>query len=185
MISYQNAEEGAEFRKKWDKELRTAFQEIAENYGYEVKDDAFLINPTGKFNIGGFDGDAGVLGRKLVVDAYQGFFRTSGGATAGKDPSKVDFSAAMKSRELAKRIVFNGAKWAEVQLSYCIGIKQPVGITILTDTGYKQVPEEWYEECEPARMIKDLRLLDMNYVELARFGNFGRYEKEYFRGMSC
>ena len=185
VISYQNAEEGAEFRKRWDKEVRRTFQEIAESYGYKVGDNAFLINPTGKFKIGGFDGDAGVLGRKLVVDGYQGFFRTSGGAAAGKDASKVDFSAAMKSRALAKRVVFDGAKWAEVQLSYCIGKKHPTGIMVLTDTGYKEVPEEWYEECEPARMIKDLRLNDMDFVQLARFGNFGRYEKEYFRGMRC
>lgn len=180
VISYQNAEMNSDFRKFWDRHMKVGFERIANAYGYDTTDTQFLINATGKFQIGGFAADAGVLGRKLVVDGYHGFFRTAGGATAGKDPTKVDFSAAIMARQLAKHAVKHGAHWAEVQISYCIGLEQPVGIMLLTDRGFQSVPEEWYEICKPRKMIELLRLKQIDYVQLARFGNFGRYEKEYY-----
>lgn len=180
VISYQNAEKDDGFRRYWDAIIKRIFGVIAVKYGYSIKDTEFKINPTGKFLVGGFEGDAGVLGRKLVVDGYHNFFRTSGGATTGKDATKVDFSAAIKARHLAISAVKNGAKWAEVQLSYAIGVAEPVGITLKTDKGYQEVPEEWYSECTPARMIEDLNLRKIDYVQLAKFGNFGKYEMLFY-----
>jgi S-adenosylmethionine synthetase len=86
-----------------------------------------LINPTGKFEIGGFDGDAGLTGRKIVVDAYQSFANVGGGTFNGKDPSKVDVTGAYYAREIAKDILKNtpNTKWCEVQVSYAIGKAEP------------------------------------------------------------
>ena len=168
VISYQNAELN---RDKTDEILKSAASSIANEYGVKIEE--FLINPTGKFLIGGFDGDAGLTGRKIVVDAYQSFANVGGGCMNGKDPSKVDFSAAHKARQLAKRIVKNEKlRWAEVQLSYAIGVAEPVGIYIRSNKGYLPVPKTWYKECKPANIIKDLALLNADYEEWARFGHF-------------
>lgn len=168
VISYQNAEVN---RDKTDEILKSVASSIASEYG--IKIDEFLINPTGKFLIGGFDGDAGLTGRKIVVDAYQSFANVGGGNTNAKDPSKVDFSAAHKARQLAKRIVKNEKlRWAEVQLSYAIGVAEPVAIYIRSNRGYLPVPKTWYKECKPANIIKDLDLLNADYEEMARFGHF-------------
>lgn len=168
VISYQNAEVN---RDKTDEILKSVASSIASEYG--IKIDEFLINPTGKFLIGGFDGDAGLTGRKIVVDAYQGFAPVGGGNFNAKDPSKVDFSAAHKARQLAKRIVKNEKlRWAEVQLSYAIGVAEPVAIYIHSNRGYLPVPKTWYKECKPANIIKDLDLLNADYEEMAKFGHF-------------
>ena len=104
-------------------------------YNLEVED--FLINPTGRFEIGGFTADAGLTGRKIVVDSYQSFAPVGGGAFSGKDPTKVDRSGAYKAREIAKEILKNNKEyeWCEVQLSYSIGIEEPNAIYIKTDKG--------------------------------------------------
>jgi len=167
-ISYNNTEEE---RDKTDLIIKEECKKICEQYGIEVEE--FLINPTGKFLIGGFEGDAGLTGRKIVVDNYQSFANVGGGAFSGKDPTKVDRSAAYKAREIAKKYLKeNNLKWCEVQLSYAIGIEKPLAIYIDSDKGYIDTNNELYEECTPRRIIKDLDLLNTNYEERAKYGHF-------------
>lgn len=170
-ISYQNKEQKRDFT---DKVIKNIVKIITDEYNIIV--DNFLINPTGRFNIGGFDGDAGLTGRKIVVDAYQSFANVGGGCMNGKDPTKVDFSAAHKAREIAKRVVESGAvdgvTWAEVQLSYAIGKAEPLAIYIKTNLGDAVVPKKLYAECTPAKIIKDLNLKNIDFVELAKYGHF-------------
>lgn len=167
-ISYQNWERS---RESTDALIKSLASNIAAEYGIYV--DEYLINPTGRFLVGGFEGDAGLTGRKIVVDAYQSFANVGGGCLNGKDPTKVDFSAAHKARELAKRILKEkNLRWAEVQLSYAIGVAKPVAIYINSDKGYINVSEDVYEECKPERIIKELGLLEVDYEELAKFGHF-------------
>lgn len=167
-ISYQNWERT---RVSSDEVVKALASSIVAEYDLTV--DKYLINPTGKFLIGGFDGDAGLTGRKIVVDAYQSFANVGGGCLNGKDPTKVDFSAAHKARELAKVLIkYYGLKWAEVQLSYAIGVVKPVAIYIDSNIGNIPVPAGWYEDCAPKRIIEDLNLLEADYEELAKFGHF-------------
>jgi len=167
-ISYQNDEL---HRSITDKLIKDKCLEICKMYGLEVE--AFLINPTGKFEIGGFLGDAGLTGRKIVVDSYQSFAKVGGGAFSGKDPSKVDRSGAYKAREIAKFYLRKyNLKWCSVQLSYAIGIARPLAIYIESEVGKIAVPNSLYEECKPQNMIKDLNLLNKCYEETARFGHF-------------
>lgn len=167
-ISYQNTETN---RAETDQILIDKAREIAGKYGVEVE--KFLVNPTGKFLIGGFMGDAGLTGRKIVVDSYQSFAPVGGGAFSGKDPSKVDRSAAYKAREIAvdylKRYNLHSC---EVQLSYAIGIAEPLAIYINGD-GKSITPEpELYAACTPKNIIKDLNLLHKKYEDTAKFGHF-------------
>ena len=167
-ISYQNTETD---RAETDQILIDKAREIAGKYGVEVE--KFLVNPTGKFLIGGFMGDAGLTGRKIVVDSYQSFAPVGGGAFSGKDPSKVDRSAAYKAREIAvdylKRYNLHSC---EVQLSYAIGIAEPLAIYINGD-GKSITPEpELYAACTPKNIIKDLDLLHKKYEDTAKFGHF-------------
>ncbi len=167
-ICYQNTEKE---RECTDNKLI----EIANNIcsKYDVSVESYLINPTGRFEIGGFEGDAGLTGRKIVVDSYQSFANVGGGAFSGKDPSKVDRSGAYKARELAKRIVKeNDVNWCEVQLSYAIGKEEPLAIYITSDKGELEVPESFYEECKTRNIIRDLDLKNKCYEEMARFGHF-------------
>ena len=167
-ICYQNSEKN---RIKTDAIIKTIATSIANQYDIEIEE--FLINPTGKFLIGGFDGDSGLTGRKIVVDAYQAFAPVGGGNCNGKCPSKVDFSGTHKARELAKRLCKNGGyRWVLVQLSYAIGVAEPVSIHIDTSSGPKSVPKSWYKECTPNNIIKDLDLYNVDYEELAKFGHF-------------
>lgn len=167
-ISYQNTEID---RERTDTIIKDLAEKICKKYDVEVK--TFLINPTGKFLIGGFEGDAGLTGRKIVVDAYQSFANVGGGCMNGKDPSKVDFSAAHKARQLAKRFVQdNGLEWCEVQLSYAIGKEEPLAIYIDSNKGNIKPTKELYKECTPAKMIEDLKLLEVDYEKLAQFGHF-------------
>lgn len=168
-ICYQNSETDRDYT---DNLVKTAAKLICEKYKVEVEE--FLINPTGKFLIGGFAGDAGTVGRKIVVDTYQSFAPVGGGAFSGKDPTKVDRSAAYKARQLAIRSMKQfGLKWCEVQLSYSIGRAKPMAIYIDSDKGNIEAPDEWYDECMPARIIKDLKLRQPIYEETASFGHFG------------
>lgn len=143
----------------------------------------FYVNPTGSFITGGPDGDAGLTGRKIIVDTYGGMGRHGGGAFSGKDPSKVDRSAAYMARYIAKNIVAAGlAERAEVQLAYAIGVPFPV--SIMVDTfGTASVEQEKIIEavkkvfdCTPAGIVKTLDLLRPVYRKTAAYGHFGRDE---------
>ena len=140
-----------------------------------------LVNPTGRFEIGGPMGDAGVTGRKIIVDTYGGMARHGGGAFSGKDPSKVDRSAAYAMRWVAKNIVAAGlARRAEVQVAYAIGKAEPVGLFVET-FGTETAPVSAIQEAvtkvfdlRPAAIIRDLDLLRPIYAQTAAYGHFGR-----------
>ena len=168
-ICYQNTELE---RNETDNILINIVNNLCEKYTLEVEE--FLINPTGRFEIGGFNGDAGLTGRKIVVDSYQSFAPVGGGAFSGKDPTKVDRSGAYKAREIAKNILINKKEynWCEVQLSYSIGIEEPMAIYIKTDKGDIDISPELYEECKPRNIIKDLNLRSVCYEERAKYGHF-------------
>jgi len=167
-ISYQNTETD---RAETDQILIDKAREIAGKYGVEVE--KFLVNPTGKFLIGGFMGDAGLTGRKIVVDSYQSFAPVGGGAFSGKDPSKVDRSAAYKAREIAvDYLKRHNLHSCEVQLSYAIGIAEPLAIYINGDGKSITLEPELYAACTPKNIIKDLDLLHKKYEDTAKFGHF-------------
>ena len=140
-----------------------------------------LINPTGRFEIGGPQGDAGLTGRKIIVDTYGGAARHGGGAFSGKDPSKVDRSAAYAMRWVAKNAVAAGlADRLEVQVAYAIGKATPVGLYVET-FGTGTVPDERIIDAirevfdlRPAAIIRDLDLLRPIYAQTAAYGHFGR-----------
>ncbi len=141
----------------------------------------FYINPTGRFVIGGPQGDSGLTGRKIIVDTYGGAARHGGGAFSGKDPTKVDRSAAYAARYAAKNIVAAGlAKRCEIQISYAIGVAKPVsvmvdtfGTGILTDAQIEQIVKENFD-LRPAAIIRDLKLRQPIYRQVAAYGHFGR-----------
>jgi S-adenosylmethionine synthetase len=141
----------------------------------------FFINPTGKFEIGGPMGDAGLTGRKIIVDTYGGASRHGGGAFSGKDPSKVDRSAAYAMRWVAKNVVAAGlADRAEVQVAYAIGVARPVGLYVET-FGTAHVAEEKIVaaieevfDLRPKAIIEALDLLRPIYAQTASYGHFGR-----------
>lgn len=169
VISYQNTEVE---REETDEILKDIAIKICDEYGIKVEE--FLINPTGRFLIGGFEGDAGLTGRKIVVDTYHSFANVGGGAFSGKDPTKVDRSAAYKARQLAKRYLKElDLKWCEVQLSYAIGKTEPLAIYIDSNKGNIIPSKELYEECSTLNIIKDLDLRRPIYRETAKFGHFG------------
>lgn len=141
----------------------------------------YYINPTGRFVIGGPQGDAGLTGRKIIVDTYGGMARHGGGAFSGKDPSKVDRSAAYAARYVAKNIVAAGlADKCEIQLAYAIGVAQPVSVLVET-FGTAKIDEEKIAELvrknfalSPTGIIKELNLLRPIYKQTAAYGHFGR-----------
>ncbi|WP_026832272.1 methionine adenosyltransferase [Exiguobacterium undae] len=145
----------------------------------------FFINPTGRFVIGGPQGDAGLTGRKIIVDTYGGYARHGGGAFSGKDPTKVDRSAAYAARYVAKNLVASGlAEKAEVQLAYAIGVAHPVSIAVDT-FGTGKLPEAQLVELiaenfdlRPAGIIKMLDLRRPIYRQTAAYGHFGRTDIE-------
>ncbi len=147
-----------------------------ETTGYEL-----LVNPTGRFEIGGPQGDAGLTGRKIIVDTYGGMARHGGGAFSGKDPSKVDRSAAYATRWVAKNVVAAGlATRCEVQVSYAIGRAHPVGVYVET-FGTETVPAAAISaairevfDLRPAAIVRDLDLLRPIYRQTAAYGHFGR-----------
>ncbi len=141
----------------------------------------YHINPTGRFVIGGPKGDAGLTGRKIIVDTYGGYSRHGGGAFSGKDPSKVDRSAAYMARYIAKNLVAAGiADEVEIQLAYAIGVSEPVSVYVNTfDTGRIEagiienaLPEIF--NLSPAGIIKSLNLKRPIYKKTAAYGHFGR-----------
>ncbi|WP_439444203.1 methionine adenosyltransferase [Listeria aquatica] len=143
----------------------------------------YFINPTGRFVIGGPQGDAGLTGRKIIVDTYGGYARHGGGAFSGKDPTKVDRSGAYAARYVAKNIVAAGlAKKAEVQLAYAIGVAHPVSISIETYGTSAYSEQELTEavranfDLRPAGIIKMLDLRQPIYRKTAAFGHFGRHD---------
>jgi S-adenosylmethionine synthetase len=146
-----------------------------------TEDYRLLVNPTGRFEIGGPMGDAGLTGRKIIIDTYGGYARHGGGAFSGKDPSKVDRSAAYAMRWVAKNIVAAGlARRAEVQVAYAIGKAEPVGLFVET-FGTETVPVLAIQKAvtdvfdlRPAAIIRDLDLLRPIYAQTAAYGHFGR-----------
>ncbi|MBR6765888.1 MAG: methionine adenosyltransferase, partial [Clostridia bacterium] len=144
-------------------------------------DTKFYINPTGRFVIGGPQGDSGLTGRKIIVDTYGGYSRHGGGAFSGKDPTKVDRSAAYFARYIAKNIVASGAaKKCEVQLAYAIGVARPVSVLVET-FGTNTVPEDKIVEAvntlfdmRPAAIIRTLDLRKPIYKNVAAYGHMGR-----------
>ena len=154
---------------------------IPENLINELKDKDFYVNPTGNFVIGGPDGDSGLTGRKIIVDTYGGAAPHGGGAFSGKDPSKVDRSAAYAARYLAKNIVAaNLAEECVIQLSYAIGVSKPLSIYINTN-GTSQVDETKIEnlipelfDLSPRGIREHLQLSNPIYVPTSAYGHFGR-----------
>ena len=148
--------------------------------------ESFLVNPTGRFVIGGPVGDCGLTGRKIIVDTYGGMARHGGGAFSGKDPSKVDRSAAYAGRYVAKNIVAAGlAARCEIQVAYAIGVAQPVSIRVETfgtgvvsDARIAELVAEYFD-LRPKAIIQTLDLLRPIYAKTAAYGHFGRTEAEF------
>jgi S-adenosylmethionine synthetase len=146
----------------------------------------FLVNPTGRFVIGGPHGDSGLTGRKIIVDTYGGACPHGGGAFSGKDPSKVDRSAAYAARYVAKNVVAAGlARQCQVQVAYAIGVAKPMNITIYTE-GTGVIPDdqiaklvEAHFDLRPKGIVKMLDLLRPIYKKTAAYGHFGREEPEF------
>ena len=160
-----------------------AAQELSKQAAQEVLGDlvdvstVWHLNPTGNFVIGGPDGDAGVTGRKIIVDTYGGFAPHGGGAFSGKDPTKVDRSAAYMARWLAKNVVADDmADWCNIQLSYAIGVKQPTSIYVESN-GYSKSIEKFIREnidLSPKGIIDRFDMFNFyNYSENCVYGHFG------------
>jgi S-adenosylmethionine synthetase len=160
---------------------RLVIDPIISGLNIDTSDVRILINPTGRFVIGGPMGDAGLTGRKIIVDTYGGMARHGGGAFSGKDPSKVDRSAAYAMRWIAKNVVAAGlATRCEVQVAYAIGKAQPVGLFVET-FGTETIATAKIADAvmatfdlRPAAIIRDLDLLRPIYAETASYGHFGR-----------
>ena len=166
-ICYQNTEM---YREETDNILKNICKNICYKYNIEIEE--FKINPTGRFFIGGFDADAGLTGRKTVVDTYQSFAKVGGGAMSGKDPTKVDRSGTYKAREIAVKILNENKNfyWCKVQISYIIGLEYPANIYIETDKGIYENSDKFISECRVKNIIKDLNLKNICYEKLAMFG---------------
>jgi S-adenosylmethionine synthetase len=155
-------------------------------YDPEFKETKLFVNPTGKFVIGGPMGDTGLTGRKIIVDTYGGWGRHGGGAFSGKDPSKVDRSAAYAARYVAKNVVAAGlADRCEVQIAYAIGVAHPVSVMV-DCFGTEQISQAKIQELvlshfdlRPAAIIRDLRLLRPIYEKTAAYGHFGREDHDF------
>ena len=161
--------------------LESVITPVLAEFGFDSKASKVYINPTGLFVIGGPQGDAGLTGRKIIVDTYGGYSRHGGGAFSGKDPSKVDRSAAYAMRWVAKNIVAAGlADKAEVQVAYAIGVARPVGLYVET-FGTNKVHEKLINsaildvfDLRPKAIIDDLNLLRPIYGKTSTYGHFGR-----------
>jgi S-adenosylmethionine synthetase len=151
-----------------------------------LQDTRYLVNPTGRFVIGGPQGDCGLTGRKIIVDTYGGAAPHGGGAFSGKDPSKVDRSAAYAARYVAKNVVAAGlARQCQVQVSYAIGVAKPINITVYTE-GTGVIPDDKIAELvmehfdlRPKGIVQMLDLLRPIYQKSAAYGHFGREEPEF------
>lgn len=138
----------------------------------------FLINPTGNFVIGGPDGDSGLTGRKIIVDTYGGYAPHGGGAFSGKDPTKVDRSAAYMARYLARNLVSNGkARNATVQLSYAIGVKEPTSVYVYADGKVRSDLADWIKnnvDLTPLGIIRKFDMFNLDLTRTTNYGHFGR-----------
>ena len=178
-----------DWRKSPDVSFRRVFREDVEKYvirpvipaEFMADDTKIFVNPTGRFVVGGPHGDSGLTGRKIIVDTYGGYSRHGGGAFSGKDPTKVDRSAAYAARYVAKNIVAAGlASKCEVQLAYAIGVAKPV--SVLVDCfGTAKIDEDKISEIvskvfdlRPAAIIDMLKLRAPIYRQLAAYGHVGR-----------
>lgn len=181
VISSQHSEDVDVAKKLTPEIIKHVIEPILSKIDLPRKDMRTLINPTGRFVIGGPMGDAGLTGRKIIVDSYGGMARHGGGAFSGKDPSKVDRSAAYAMRWVAKNVVAAGlARRCEVQVAYAIGKAQPVGVFVET-FGTETVPVQKIQDAvttvfdlRPAAIIRDLNLLRPIYSQTAAYGHFGR-----------
>ena len=159
---------------------------VVDEVGIDTSSFKLLVNPTGRFEIGGPMGDAGLTGRKIIVDTYGGMARHGGGAFSGKDPSKVDRSAAYAMRWVAKNVVAAGlARRCEVQVAYAIGKAHPVGLYVET-FGTETVPLDRIQDAirevfdlRPAAIIRDLDLLRPVYSQTSAYGHFGREPADF------
>ncbi len=181
VISSQHAPE-IDIEKKMAPEIKKfVIDPVLASFDLPANDVRILINPTGRFVIGGPMGDAGLTGRKIIVDTYGGMARHGGGAFSGKDPSKVDRSAAYAMRWVAKNVVAAGlADRCEVQVAYAIGKAQPVGLFVET-FGTEKIPVQQISDAllkvfdlRPAAIIRDLNLLRPIYSQTSAYGHFGR-----------
>jgi S-adenosylmethionine synthetase len=181
VISSQHAEEVDVLKQLTPEIIAQVIDPVLAKIDLPRKDMRTLINPTGRFVIGGPMGDAGLTGRKIIVDTYGGMARHGGGAFSGKDPSKVDRSAAYAMRWVAKNVVAAGlARRCEVQVAYAIGKAQPVGVFVET-FGTETVPVQKIQnavttvfDLRPAAIIRDLNLKRPIYSQTAAYGHFGR-----------
>jgi S-adenosylmethionine synthetase len=186
VISSQHAEEVDVAKKLTPEIIASVIDPILAKIDLPKNDLRILINPTGRFVIGGPMGDAGLTGRKIIVDTYGGMARHGGGAFSGKDPSKVDRSAAYAMRWVAKNVVAAGlARRCEVQIAYAIGKAQPVGLFVET-FGTETVPVSRIQDAvlatfdlRPAAIIRDLDLLRPIYSKTSAYGHFGRELPEF------
>jgi len=186
VISSQHAEEVDVAKKLTPEIIALVIDPILAKIDLPKNDLRILINPTGRFVIGGPMGDAGLTGRKIIVDTYGGMARHGGGAFSGKDPSKVDRSAAYAMRWVAKNVVAAGlARRCEVQIAYAIGKAQPVGLFVET-FGTETVPVSRIQDAvlatfdlRPAAIIRDLDLLRPIYSKTSAYGHFGRELPEF------
>jgi len=186
VISSQHSND-VDLEKKLTPEIKNfVIAPIIKDLDIDIRNVKFLINPTGRFVIGGPMGDAGLTGRKIIVDSYGGMARHGGGAFSGKDPSKVDRSAAYAMRWVAKNIIAAGlADRCEVQVAYAIGKAQPVGLFIETfgteKTSLEKISKAVAEvfDLRPAAIIRDLDLLRPIYNKTAAYGHFGRELPEF------
>ena len=181
VISSQHAEDVDVAKKLTPEVIEFVINPVLSKIDLHQTDLRVLINPTGRFVIGGPMGDAGLTGRKIIVDTYGGMARHGGGAFSGKDPSKVDRSAAYAMRWVAKNVVAAGlARRCEVQVAYAIGKAHPVGVFVET-FGTETVPVAKIQnavttvfDLRPAAIIRDLNLLRPIYAQTAAYGHFGR-----------
>ena len=186
VISSQHAEEVDVVKQLTPEIISQVIDPVLAKIDLPRKDMRTLINPTGRFVIGGPMGDAGLTGRKIIVDTYGGMARHGGGAFSGKDPSKVDRSAAYAARWVAKHVVASGAaEKCEVQVAYAIGMSQPISILVET-FGTNTVSEESIEKAvrdvfdlRPGAIVRDLDLKRPIYAKTAAYGHFGRPEPEF------
>ena len=186
VISSQHAEDVDVVKTLTPEVIEYVIKPILATIELPQKDMKILINPTGRFVIGGPMGDAGLTGRKIIVDTYGGMARHGGGAFSGKDPSKVDRSAAYAMRWVAKNVVAAGlAHRCEVQVAYAIGKAQPVGLFVET-FGTESVPVSSIQDAvlsvfdlRPAAIIRDLELLRPIYSLTSAYGHFGRELPEF------
>lgn len=166
--------------------LERVIKPVLQASGLDFSNTQYIINPSGRFVVGGPQGDAGLTGRKIIVDTYGGMARHGGGAFSGKDPSKVDRSAAYAMRWVAKNVVAAGlAERAEIQVAYAIGMAKPVAVFVET-FGTEQVPVDRIQEAikkvfdlRPAAIIEDLDLRRPIFSKTSVFGHFGRELPEF------